>query len=57
MPPRPPAGDKEATWQYGLHETLLSTQSSYIKKLLCETLSSGCKGIATKRMDEPVHVI
>ncbi|KAE9346102.1 hypothetical protein PR003_g7595 [Phytophthora rubi] len=28
----------------------------YIKKLLCETLPSGFKGIATKRMDEPVHV-
>nr|KAE8922490.1 hypothetical protein PF009_g27249 [Phytophthora fragariae] len=37
-PPRPPAEDKEATWQYDLHETLLSTQSSYIKKPLCETL-------------------
>ncbi|KAE9234094.1 hypothetical protein PF005_g2035 [Phytophthora fragariae] len=57
MPPRPPAGDKEATWQNDLHETLLSTQSSYIKKLQCETLPSEFKGIATKIMDEPVHAI
>ncbi|KAG6617404.1 uncharacterized protein IUM83_02610 [Phytophthora cinnamomi] len=57
MPPRPPAEDKDAAWQHDLHETLLSQQSSYIKRLLCETLPGDFKGIATKRMDEPVHVI
>ncbi|EGZ12533.1 hypothetical protein PHYSODRAFT_336955 [Phytophthora sojae] len=55
--PRPPAADKDATWQHDLHETLLNQQSSYIKRLLCETLPGGFKGIATKQMDEPVHVI
>ncbi|ETL77448.1 hypothetical protein L917_21607 [Phytophthora nicotianae] len=40
-----------------MHETLLCTQASYIKKLLCETLPGDFKGIATKRMDEPVRVI
>ncbi|KAG1688326.1 hypothetical protein DVH05_003758 [Phytophthora capsici] len=27
------------------------------KRLLCKTLPSDFKGIATKRMDEPVHVV
>ncbi|KAJ8524098.1 hypothetical protein ON010_g17020 [Phytophthora cinnamomi] len=57
MPPRPPVEDKDAAWQHDLHKTLLSQQSSYIKRLLCETLQGDFKGIATKRMDEPVHVI
>eukprot|EP00644_Phytophthora_capsici_P003576 jgi/Phyca11/17925/fgenesh1_pg.PHYCAscaffold_31_\ len=57
LPTRPPAEDTEATWQHDLHETLLCTQSSYIKRLLCETLPSDFKRIATKRMDEPVHVV
>ncbi|GMF53371.1 unnamed protein product [Phytophthora fragariaefolia] len=56
FPPRPPVEDREVTWLHDLHESLLSTQSSYIK-LLRETLPSGFKGITTKRMDEPVHVI
>ncbi|EGZ18776.1 hypothetical protein PHYSODRAFT_499001 [Phytophthora sojae] len=54
LPPRSPAADKEVTWQHDLHETLLNQQSSYIKRLLCETLPGGFKGIATKQMDEPV---
>ncbi|EGZ28506.1 hypothetical protein PHYSODRAFT_417340, partial [Phytophthora sojae] len=54
LPPRPPAADKEATWQHDLHETLLNQQSSFIKRLLCETLPGGFKGIATKQMDEPM---
>ncbi|KAG6580281.1 uncharacterized protein IUM83_19289 [Phytophthora cinnamomi] len=57
MPPRPPAEDKDAAWQHDLHETLLSQQSSYIKRLLCETLPGDFKGTAPKRMDEPVHMI
>ncbi|ETI33822.1 hypothetical protein F443_19521 [Phytophthora nicotianae P1569] len=57
LPPRPPADDTESAWQYDMHETLLCTQASYIKKLLCETLPGDFKGIATKRMDEPVRVI
>ncbi|KAE9331526.1 hypothetical protein PR003_g14971 [Phytophthora rubi] len=56
-PALPPAGYNEATWQHYLHETLLFTQSSYIKKLLCETLPCGFKGIATKQIEEPVNVI
>ncbi|KAG6620366.1 uncharacterized protein IUM83_16373 [Phytophthora cinnamomi] len=57
MPPRPPAEDKSETWQHDLHETLLSQQSSYIKRLLCEKLPGDFKGIATKCMDDPVQVI
>ncbi|GMF18789.1 unnamed protein product [Phytophthora fragariaefolia] len=49
LPPRPLVDDRDATWQHALLESLLSTQLSYIKKLLCETLPSGFKGIATKR--------
>eukprot|EP00644_Phytophthora_capsici_P014095 jgi/Phyca11/13254/fgenesh1_pg.PHYCAscaffold_3_\ len=48
LPPRPPAEDMEVTSQHDLHETLLCTQSSYIKRLLYETLPSDFKGIATK---------
>ncbi|GMF57063.1 unnamed protein product [Phytophthora fragariaefolia] len=57
MPPRPPLEDKDAVWQHDLHQTLPSQQSSYIKRLLCERLPGDFMGIATKRMDEPVHVI
>ncbi|EGZ25569.1 hypothetical protein PHYSODRAFT_326563 [Phytophthora sojae] len=55
--PRPPAANKEVTWQHDWHKTLLNQQLSYIKLLQCETLPSGFKEIATTQMDEPVHVV
>ncbi|OWZ01274.1 LOW QUALITY PROTEIN: hypothetical protein PHMEG_00027375, partial [Phytophthora megakarya] len=42
---------------YGIQKTLLESQSSYIRRLLIETLPNEFKGITTSKLDDPVHAL